>query len=80
MELTTENIEMSKAITITKEERAKELLWLQHRFEEEKSKIKENAYSNEYALRKRVFTARFIAVFFFVLSLVLVGYIAYLVY
>jgi hypothetical protein len=62
IKLTNEKTEMLQSLSLVKEEKQLELVKIHSAYQEDKTKIKADAYASEYALIKRLFVARFAAV------------------
>lgn len=69
IELTNEKTEMMQSLSLVKEEKQLELVRMHSAYEEDKTKIKQDAYASEYALSKRLFVARFAVIVLLVVCL-----------
>ncbi|EGG94889.1 hypothetical protein IMCC1989_2158 [gamma proteobacterium IMCC1989] len=69
IELTNERAEMMQSLSLAKEEKQLELVKMHKAYEEDKTKIKQDAYASEYALSKRLFVARFAVIVLLVVCL-----------
>lgn len=77
IELTNEKTEMMQSLSLVKEEKQLELVRMHSAYEEDKTKIKQDAYASEYALSKRLFVARFAVIVLLVVCLWLVLYVGH---
>jgi hypothetical protein len=69
IELTNEKTEMMQSLSLAKEEKQLELVKIHNAYQEDKTKIKQDAYAKEYALSKRLFVARFAVIVLLVVCL-----------
>ena len=60
---------MMQSLALVKEEKQLELVKIHNAYQEDKTKIKQDAYAKEYALSKRLFVARFAAIVLLILCL-----------
>ena len=77
IELTNEKTEMMQSLSLAKEEKQLELVKIHNAYQEDKTKIKQDAYAKEYALSKRLFVARFAVIVLLVVCLWLVLYVGH---
>jgi hypothetical protein len=69
IELTNEKTEMMRSLSLVKEEKQLELVKIHNAYQEDRAKIKQDAYAKEYALSKRLFVAHFAAIVLLILCL-----------
>ncbi|MFT7389374.1 MAG: hypothetical protein ACI8VC_002641 [Candidatus Endobugula sp.] len=69
IELTNEKTKMMQSLSLAKEDKQLELVSMHTAYEEDKTKIKQDAYASEYALSKRLFVARFAVIVLLVVCL-----------
>lgn len=60
---------MMQSLSLAKEEKQLELVKIHNAYQEDKTKIKQDAYAKEYALSKQLFVARFVAIVLLILCL-----------
>ena len=77
IELTNEKTKMMQSLSLAKEEKQLELVKIHNAYQEDKTKIKQDAYAKEYALSKRLFVARFVVIVLLVVCLWLVLYVSH---